>query len=187
MLYRGLHYVKDLQENLNGYWVGAGFTADGNYYADQTVKDQAINYYGFDQEHGWAMAYKLSPSARVTEPNYIDRISLDEFIQKTQDIHNAETDDLVTIHSQGNDNGLRAVLLRFDAIADFEAHHYIVHNNAKLVHCEDLTPWALGLPKSIEDPDTGKTIKKIDITAELDLQYQSAKAEALRLLTGGQP
>ena len=51
-LYRGLSNFRHVAENLNGYWVGTGFMSDGNHYAGESAKFEAIEDFGFSRTWG---------------------------------------------------------------------------------------------------------------------------------------
>ena len=142
LLFRGVKFFRYVRYNLNGEWVGTGFMSDGNYYAGIAARADAIDDYGFSNRFGWAMAYKLSPWANLAEPAYVEQISLDQFVTAVEQRYNIVADTLTTLYENGNDNGLRAVLLGYDGMVDRQQDHYVIYNPRALVYRTDCTPWA---------------------------------------------
>ena len=151
LLFRGVNFFSYVCENLNGGWFGTGFMSDGNYYAGSESREEAIHEYGFSNPYGWAMAYKLRPSALLTEQVHVEQISLDQFIASAEQQYNIDADALAVLYEKGNDNGFRAVLLGYDGMVDRDQDHYVIYNHRTLVYRADCTPWARGLETAPEE------------------------------------
>ena len=145
LLFRGVSFFKYVRANLNGDWVGTGFMSDGNYYAGPRARMEAIDEYGFSNPYGWATAYKLHPSATLITQDYVETMSLDQFIAAVGTRYDVHEDALTVLYENGNDNGIRAVLLGYDGMVDQDRDHHVVYNHQALVYRADCTPWARGI------------------------------------------
>ena len=148
LLFRGFSSFRHVRENLNGEWFGTGFMSDGNYYTGYEARAEAIDDYGFSSPYGpggWAMAYKLRPSAKLSERAWVERIPRDQFVQDVSARHSVNEDSVATLYERGNDNGIRAVLLGYDGMVDLEMDYYVIYNHRALVYSANCTPWACGL------------------------------------------
>ena len=193
-LYRGLSDFRHIAENLNGYWVGTGFMTDGNHYAGETAKYEAIEDFGFSRTWGWAMIYKLRPDARMTELAPIESMPLQQFIAEVRRLHDADPCDLQAIHQDRRQVGLHAVLLNYDVMVNSDEDHYVVYNNDTLVYSEAFTPQAFGLPEPTTSgsPDVHNApvsrlqrASPIDNDNQLAIKYQSARDKVRMLFAGG--
>ena len=147
LLFRGFSFFRHVRESLNGEWFGTGFMSDGNYYTGYEARTEAIDDYGFSSPYGpggWAMAYKLRPSARLTEREPMERVLIDQFVQHASEQYSANEDALATLYG-GYDNGIRAVLMGYDGMVDPERDHYVIYNHRALAYNANCTPWAHGL------------------------------------------
>ena len=192
-LYRGLSDFRHVAENLNGYWVGTGFMTDGNHYAGESAKHEAIEDFGFSRTWGWAMIYKLLPDARITELAPIESMSLQRFIAEVRCHHDADPSDLQAIHQDARQVGLRAVLLTYDVMVNSDEDHYVVYNNDTLVYSEAFTPQAFGLPEPTASgsADAENTLvsqlqraSPMDSDDQLAIKYKSARDKVRTLYAG---
>lgn len=195
-LYRGLSNFRHVAENLNGYWVGTGFMSDGNHYAGESAKSEAIEDFGFSRTWGWAMIYKLCPDARITELAPVESMTLQRFITEVRRHHDADPSDLQAIHQDPRQVGLRAVLLDYDVMVNSEEDHYVVYNNDTLVYSEAFTPQAFGLPQAtnLASADAQHdAVSQLHRTSSMDsdnrlaIKYQSARDKVRALYAGGTP
>ena len=147
LLFRGVNYFKYIRENLNGQWVGTGFLSDGNYYAGETSRSEAIEEYGFGDPPGWgwAMPYKLTPKASLIEAGTVKSLSLCRFVYAVRQQYHVDRRCLEIFFQETNDDAFRAVLLGYDGIVDSGSDHYVIFNNKALVYRTDCTPWARGI------------------------------------------
>ena len=147
LLFRGVNYFKYIRENLNGKWVGTGFMSDGNYYAGESSKLDAIEEYGFGDPlgWGWAMPYKLTPQASLIEATEVGHLSLCRFVYAVRQQYDVDQRWLEIFYQESNDNAFRAVLLGYDGMVDSGSEHYVIFNNRALVYRTDCTPWARGI------------------------------------------
>ena len=145
LLFRGVSNYIHVAANLNGDWFGTGFISDGNHYSHHYVREDSIEDYGFSRSNGWATAYKLLPEARVIRSQDAEDMTVDRYVELAQQRLKIDEAILRPLYHQTYDNGFRAILTGYDAMIDPETQYYVVYNNSLLVHCADLTPWALGI------------------------------------------
>ena len=182
-LYRGLSNFRHVAENLNGYWVGTGFMSDGNHYAGESAKSEAIEDFGFSRTWGWAMLYKLSPDARITELAPVESMTLQRFITEVRRHHDADPSDLQAIHQDARQVGLRAVLLNHHMMVNSEEDHYVVYNNDTLVYSEAFTPQAFGLPQATNSASADAqhdAVSQTHRTSSIDSDNRLAKKIPVR-------
>ena len=68
--------------------------SDGNHYAGESAKLEAIEDFGFSRTWGWAMIYKLRPDARITELAPVESMTLQRFITEVRRHHDADPTNL---------------------------------------------------------------------------------------------
>lgn len=190
LLFRGVSFFKYVRANLNGDWIGTGFMSDGNYYAVSEARADAIDEYGFSHEYGWATAYKLTAAAALTTQDHVERISLNHFIAAVGTKYDADADALAVLYERGNDNGLRAVLLGYDGMADPNQGHHVIYNHRALVYHADCTPWARGIepfPEELLTTEQSKENPRPQPAKLIRTEYSRAQLmhELSRFQSGG--
>ena len=182
LLFRGVGHYAHVRSNLNGHWFGTGFMSDGNHYADLTYPDDAIDDYGFSNTFGWATAYKLSPDARIIRDEEAQQLTLEYCCLVAAEAYGVSNDVTRVLYENTHDNGFRAILTGHDAMVDPQTGYHVVYNNRTLIHCSDLTPWAMGLEQPTPAHTQQDHLAPLDYSPPDAVDYSSTREAVRRAL-----
>lgn len=188
LLFRGVDCFKYMRENLNGEWFGTGFMSDGNYYAGETSRLDAIDEYGFGAPlgWGWAMPYKLTPKASLIDASEVRLLSLCRFVYAVRQQYDVDQRWLEILYQESNDSAFRAVLLGYDGIVDSGSDHCVIFNNGALAYRTDCTPWAHGIALFPEELVTTEQSEE-NTRPQLVHQNQTKSSSAPLMLEPSRP